>query len=334
MKSLKEYKSTNENFPYFYFSAYSEFIKKTENKTIVFISDEIGNTMCCSMWKNKFLNLIKPVYPPLNKNAERLSPEMEIFFLEECLLFIKEEKLGDRITQPENFAIFDSAPQSSVFSKFGTYFINLARETEEQLLKNVHTKHRNVIVNAEKNNVVIKYGKEVIEDFYLLYKSTMQRSAMYCQALNYFQDFYSAMPDNIICGVAYHNDIPQGGLFVPYTKFAAFYLYGASADKVEVNGAINYLHWNTIKFLKKQNVKRYDFVGARLSDVSGTKLQGIQQFKERFGASLQKGYLWKKDINTLKCNLFDNLITLKLKLKKAYLPTDIIDQEINKEKNL
>ena len=79
--------------------------------------------------------------------------------------------------------------------------------------------------------------------------------------------------------------------------------------------------------LKKRGVKKYDFVGARLSDVSGTKLAGIQKFKKRFGGELKRGYLWKKDINLMKCKLFDLALKVKLKLKGVSMPKDIIDQE-------
>jgi lipid II:glycine glycyltransferase (peptidoglycan interpeptide bridge formation enzyme) len=154
---------------------------------------------------------------------------------------------------------------------------------------------------------------------------------MYCESLHYFNEFFAHLKDNVICGVAYYNQVPQGAMFIPYSRFAGFYVYGASAGQMQITGTINYLYWNTIKILKQKGVKRYDFVGARLSIVSGTKLEGIQQSKERFGATLEKGFIWKKDINKLTCNLFDYLVTLKLKLKNQKPPLDIIDQEIIKQ---
>jgi lipid II:glycine glycyltransferase (peptidoglycan interpeptide bridge formation enzyme) len=114
---------------------------------------------------------------------------------------------------------------------------------------------------------------------------------------------------------------------MPFTRFGAFYLYGASADKIEVTGAMNYLHWQSILQMKEKGVKRYDFAGARLSDVSGTRLEGIQQFKARFGSALDEGFLWKKDLSYMPCHLFDNLLSFKLKLKRQKVPKDIIDQE-------
>ncbi|MGZ3866679.1 MAG: peptidoglycan bridge formation glycyltransferase FemA/FemB family protein [Bacteroidia bacterium] len=273
---------------------------------------------------------MQTLYPPLNKDGERLNESDEKEFLNRFVTFVKKKNIAQRITQPENQAIFKTVPDNSTYAEFGTYYLDLNKYTIEELFSNIHAKHRNVIRNAEKKDVIIKYGKEVLSDFYELYRETMERSNMYCQSFSYFTNLYDSLPDNIICGVAYFNNVPQGGLFIPFTEFAAFYLFGASAAKVNVNGAINYLHWNTIKLLKEKNVKRYDFVGARLSDVSGTKLEGIQLFKQRFGAELDKGYLWKENINKFDCLVFDVFVYSKHKINKLIPPKDIIDEEIEK----
>ena len=328
---LSETKNIKEIFPYFYYPEFSQLLKILEQKKVILVIDDEGISMACKVWKNKFLNLLQPIYPPLTKKAERLSPKEEQDFLNKFAAYIKEKKIANRITQAENFAIFHSQPDSAIAAPFGTYFLNLQSKTETELFSGLHTKHRNVIRNAEKQGVVLKYGAELIEDFYGLYKQTMQRSNMYCQSLQYFKEFYNRLPNNSLCGVAYYDEKPEGALFMPYSQFGSFYLYGASAEKTAINGSINYLHWNTIKLLKNKGVKRYDFVGARLSDVSGTKLEGIQQFKERFGSELEKGLLWKKDLDRLSCKLFDNLVTFKLKLKNQKPPLDLIDQELKKQ---
>jgi aminoglycoside 3-N-acetyltransferase len=317
-------------YPYFYLKKYVALINESEGKNILFFTDEFGNTISCKIWVNKFLKIIQPTYPPLTKNGNRLSKKQEQDFLNKWVLFLVEKKIAHRITQPENFAIFKSFPRYSISASFGTYYIDLENNTEEELFKKLHPKHRNVIKNAEKNSVTLLYGKNFIEDFYLLYKQTMKRSNMFCQDISYFLNFYNNLGPSVICGVAYYNGIPQGGIFMPYTKFGAFYLYGSSAEKIEINGSINYLHWNTIKLLKQKGVKRYDFVGARLSDVSGTKLEGIQQFKKRFGAELEEGFLWKKDLDVFDCLVFDELIQFRYKLKKEKPLLDIIDEELLK----
>lgn len=326
---LTEIKKDN-NHPFFYLKEYAFFIKELENRNIFCFTDESNNTIVCKAWKNKFFKLIQPIYPPLSSSNERLSKQQELEFLNKWVSFISNSGTADRVIQAENFAIFKAYPQQGVFAPFGTFYLDLEKNTEQNLFEKLHVKHRNVIRNAEKNGVELRYGKDCIKDFYMLYKQTMKRSNMYCQEISYFEKFYSEMQQTTICGVAYFNSIPQGGLFMPFTKFGAFYLYGASNEKIEINGSVNYLHWNTIKLLKEKGVKRYDFVGARLSNVSGTKLEGIQQFKKRFGAELEEGFLWKIDLNKNKCDIYDALLSVKTRLRGKEIPLDIIDQENRK----
>lgn len=316
--------------PFFYQREYASFVQKTENKQVFVAVDTEHSTIAFKKWKGKLLSFIQPLYPPLGKDLQRLPVEDEKRFLNDFVKTISDQKFADRITQGENFAIFHATPTNSISAPFGTYYLDLSSKTEDELFAGLHSKHRNVIRNAEKNAVELRYGKEVLDDFYDLHSSTSKRSELYCPSKKYFENYLDMLKSSVVCGVAYKNGIPLGGLLVPYSKFGAFYVYGASAGTISVTGAINYLHWNLICELKKQGVRRYDFVGARLSDVSGSKLDGIQQFKERFGATLEEGFLWKIDINPMKGKIFDYLLNFKLKLRSHPPLLDIIDQERKK----
>jgi lipid II:glycine glycyltransferase (peptidoglycan interpeptide bridge formation enzyme) len=48
-------------------------------------------------------------------------------------------------------------------------------------------------------------------------------------------------------------------------------------------GSSNLLQWEIIKKLKSLGVREYDFVGGRVEVPKGSKLEGIQRFKQRFG---------------------------------------------------
>jgi lipid II:glycine glycyltransferase (peptidoglycan interpeptide bridge formation enzyme) len=315
--------------PYVYLPGYSEFCKKTSGGKLLFFADSNQNSMPCLSWKNKFLSFLQPLYPPLSPSGTRLVPSVEKTFLDEMIANVKNKKIADRISQSPAFAVFHSTPAESTRAPFGTYFIDLEQNNADQLSQRLHGKHRNVIRSAEKNHVEVKFGEDTLNDFYNLYTQTMSRAGMHCEPLSFFEIFLNELSGHSICGVAYYKHQPQGALLMPYTHFSAFYLYGASADKMEITGAMNYLHWQTILKLKEEGVKRYDFVGARLSANLSTKLKGIQQFKERFGSDLDRGYLWKKDIAPVKCRTYDKLLALKLGIKKQKIPLDIISQEIN-----
>ncbi len=137
-----------------------------------------------------------------------------------------------------------------------------------------------------------------------------------------------------VCGVV---DDPRGtalgGLFVAYTRYAAFYLQGGSNENISLPGAIRLLHWEAIRRLMGEGVRQYDFVGARLSDVTGTKLESIQRFKGRFGSELVRGRLWKMDLRRGRTTFYESLNAIRCAWKMDFNQhLDIIDQEnVNNE---
>ena len=132
--------------------------------------------------------------------------------------------------------------------------------------------------------------------------------------------------------VVYHNDIPLGGVLVPLTTHSGHYWLGGSGSDVFPPGAVRLLHWEIIRELKRRGVACYDFVGARLSSVEGTKLEFIQRFKSRFGSELVRGLLWKIDVNPARCRRYDMVVSLRRKLWGGSPPGagDIIDRERQK----
>lgn len=313
------------DYPFVFSDGYAQFIS-VRNEKVILIADDNNVIIPVRSFKVKFLKCIQILYTPL-KNAQRLSASDEKVFLDKLLIWMKEKRFADRIVQPPPFCIFKAFPKDSQKAEFGTYFINLKDNSEIDLFQKIHPKHRNVIQNVINKGGQIRSGREELSVFYDLYKNTMCRSNLYCEPFEYFESFYDHLSKNILCSVIYFNEKPQGAIFVPYTNQGAYYLYGASVDTIELTGAMNYLHWETIKQFKNRGIKRYDFVGARLSDVSGTKLEGIQKFKQRFGSQLEKGYLWKADLRKYRCILFDLLLKARSILTGGLLGKDIIDQE-------
>ena len=54
----------------------------------------------------------------------------------------------------------------------------------------------------------------------------------------------------------------------------------------------------------RMGVDRYDFYGARINPAVGSKAAGLAAFKERFGADLKQGYIWKYHISSLKSMIY------------------------------
>ena len=277
-----------------------------------------------------FLNTLQILYNPINFRGKKFIKNIEQLIIDDFIIFLKFNKLCDRIIQPPNWVIFQSFPENSKYVPFGTYVLPLKANSIDDIWSNLHPKNRNVIRNAQKHNLTIKIGYNELNIFYSLYADTMNRSKIFLEPYSFFRDLVFNFKNHIYIAVVYNNEKPLGAIFGFYTNYKFYYLYGASANSISPTGAINYLHFETIKFMKSKNVKSYDFVGARLSNISDTKFSGIQKFKKRFGSVLIKGLIWKLDLNLFKCKIYDFLIVIIFIFKFKKKDYDIIDQEFKK----
>lgn len=249
--------------------------------------------------------------------------ETENQFLNRVVKFIKENKIADLISCPPPTGLFSSYPDKSEHCSFGSYIIDLSLN-EEELFSKLHTKHRNVIRKAEKDGIIISNDHQYKEQCISLINETLIRQNMSLPSKTYLAtikdsadfDFWVALKDDEIQGAAILSWTPGR---------SSYYLYGGSLVN-PYTGSINFLHWSAIKLMKKRGVKYYDFVGARISPEPGSKLEGIQRFKSRFGSDFKEGYLWKVKINRFKSELYYSLIRLYGLIYHKNIK-DIIDQE-------
>ena len=251
---------------------------------------------------------------------ENMGLKDEKLFMKKLIPFLKFNKI-DFIIQPPTTAIFNFFPPNAKYIPFGSYIIDLQND-EETLWKNIHSKHRNVIRRAEKNCVEIKHDKN-IEISHNLISQTLKRSDMNFMNLEQFKIFIDSFGEFVKIFIAYQDGTPQGCAILPWSNYSAYYIFGGSIDKVST-GSLNLLHWEAIKFFKKNNVRYYDFVGARINPTKDKKLEGIQRFKSRFGGNLKRGYLWKYELNMWKTHIY-----WKLHSFKYGKINDIIDKELN-----
>ncbi|MBN2545871.1 MAG: peptidoglycan bridge formation glycyltransferase FemA/FemB family protein [Spirochaetes bacterium] len=239
-------------------------------------------------------------------------------FLDNSLIYLKNQNI-DFIIQPPTYAVFNVYPKNSLSAEFGSFVIDLA-ETEEKIWSNIHSKHKNVIRNAEKKGVIIKRGVEYLDTAYELYINTLKRSNINGSSKDKIINLVNNIRSNIEIFVAFSDGKAQGCAIMPYSSYSAYYIYGGSIEK-PLTGAMNLLHWEALKYFKSKKVRFYDFAGARINPQAGTKYESLQKFKSRFGGSLKKGWLWKIPLNKFKY-YFYNFILYTAK-KRHY---DIIDQ--------
>ena len=213
-------------------------------------------------------------------------------FLEECI------KLGGNIfgishVVTVNTALFKNYPQGSVYCKWGSYKVDLSL-TEEELFSNLHSKHRNVIRKAESLGSKVDCGREYANDAVALMNDTYNRQAGKHGIDSTFVNRMTKLGKNVDWWVVKDSEgnLQGSAIFVWSTGASCYYMHGGSSAHTSP-GAMNYLIWKAMLEMKRRGVKIFDFVGARLTTEPGSKLEGIQRFKSRFGSTLNDGYMFR-----------------------------------------
>lgn len=235
----------------------------------------------------------------------------------------------DWIGQTPPSALFKEAPEGAVSIPFGSHIIDLSL-SEEELWKNIHSKHRNVIRNAQKHGVIIRQGGlELLNDYLVAEKETMKRSSLPEGTVDIYAELFEKFKNHVVVYVAYDSSHKvQGGAIIVYSRAMAYYMHGASINS-PLTGAMNLLQWENIKNLKSEGVSRYSFVGCRINEDHDSKYHGIQNFKKRFGGELFQGRMFKVIFHDRKYLLYKKAVYAK---SHGAMAEDIIDQEIHKWK--
>lgn len=222
-------------------------------------------------------------------------------------------------------ALFTIYPKNAQVIPFGNCIIDLS-QTEETLWTQIHSKHKNVIRNAERKNVVIKIGisEELLNDYLILDNQTSKREKRLIRQKIYFSKMIESLKENMIIAISYHEKKPQAGGIFYFSSEMSYYMYGATSDN-PLTGAANYLLWKTLLFFKDKNIKNLNLVGYRINVDKNSKYEGIQRFKKRFGGEIKKIYLFR-------CIKNKGMYIFYKYLRNVYLKSgkDIIDSEIYK----
>jgi len=203
-----------------------------------------------------------------------------------------------KIAKKENIIFIRIAPQKKPVDNFtkpkilqnliepeNTLVLNL-KNSEEEILKEMHQKTRYNIRLAEKKGVKIfnfqfsifnKVAKQKLDEFYKLIKITAQRDKMNIFSKKYYEDLL----ENSACKLltAEHDGQILSTIILYSFGNTCTYLYGASSNEKR-NLMPNYLiQWEAIKWAKQNEFKYYDFWG-----ISKQKNNwgGITKFKQGF----------------------------------------------------
>jgi len=242
----------------------------------------------------------------------KITKEMEKDFLNDLILYIKNNKLCDFIYKAQSNVVFSVSPSNVDCIPWGTYEVSLDGDADH-LFNSFNQKCRNVIRNSIKNGVVVEKSENV-HDIYENIKSTMMRqksihypSFDYLNKLNNLKNgsvFFVVKKDNVI----------QGSLVLLYDDNKGYAMYAGSIQRPQT-GSLDLLHFEAMKFLQAKNIKKYDFVGTRLNIQKGSKQEGIDRFKRKFNPELKEGYAFRVIVRPFKYFLFFVMSSIYFKLK-------------------
>lgn len=244
---------------------------------------------------------------------DNLSIGDEKEFLDDMVTFVKQNKLCDFIYKAQSNVVFNTFPKDSDAVEWGTYLVDLSL-SEEDLLKSFHGKHRNVVKNAIKNKVIIEETNDVNLAYNCISDTLIRQGSIHYPSLEYIKNLVENIDKNVLILKAVKEEVVQGVVIIIYDNNMGYYMYGGSIKR-PFTGSLNLLQYEAMKILKSRNVKFYDFVGARINVEKGSKYEGLQRFKSRFGAELVKGYAFRTIVNPLKFKLFNFISRLYLKIK-------------------
>jgi hypothetical protein len=256
--------------------------------------------------------------------GDELSVDEEKSFLHSAVKYLRSIG-GDIIIPASTNTIFRTYPDGADAAPYGSYVIDLC-QAEEIIWRNIHRITRQNINTAVKAGVIIKDGAEQIEATYAHVRDTFKKSKIPFMDYNSFERFVHGLGDRGKIFLADYQGVVQSYVVFAFSDYCAYAIYaGNVADQQE--GANKLLYWEAIKFFRKIGVQRYDFVGTRINPEKGSKQEGLNRLKKRFGANLKQGYMWKYPLRPFKYSLYN----LAARMRTG---GDIVDAERHKMKSV
>lgn len=181
-----------------------------------------------------------------------------------------------------------------LFTKY-TFVLDITK-SEEDLLKNMHSKTRYNIRVAEKHGVIVQENNsdEAFKEYLRLTNETTKRQRFFAHTLNYHKLQWETLPhvkskdelSSHLLTAKYKGTILVAWIVFIF-KNTLYYPYGASSTENREVMASNLMMWEAIRFGKKHGLASFDMWGALGPEPDpGEEWYGFHRFKEGYGATL------------------------------------------------
>jgi lipid II:glycine glycyltransferase (peptidoglycan interpeptide bridge formation enzyme) len=195
-------------------------------------------------------------------------------------------------------------------------------KSEEELLSNMHKKHRYNIKYAQRKGVTVKEAQndQDFETFYNLFDITNKRQKYYGRSHLYLKNlwgmFYKQEKAKIL--TAYLNEEPLASWMFFIHEDVIYYPYGGSSEAHRNLFGSNLVAWEGIKLGKKMGCKTFDMWGTAIDpEDKEDPYYGFTNFKMKFGGK-HVVYIDSYDLvlNTAMYNMFNTANNIRWKLLK------------------
>lgn len=153
------------------------------------------------------------------------------------------------------------------------------RQSEAEILAQMHQKTRYNIRLAEKKNLIIKTSTECSEQFLDLLEETKQRDSFRIHSRTYYQKMIETKAVELV--TVWAHDILLAGSLIAKQGDTVTYVHGASSSLNRDLMAPYFLHWQTIRQAKADGFSWYDWQG-----IDEKKWPGVTRFKQGFGGEV------------------------------------------------
>lgn len=182
--------------------------------------------------------------------------------IEEALISSGFKECGDQI-QPNRTVILDLS------------------KSEEELLADMRSKHRQYIRKSERNGIRIRQGgKSDIDAFCSIIKDISKQRGYLLHDSDYYKKVWKEFGQNTVLFIAEKGKEVLGSYFLLLSSKNAYEMYGGCNRDGNKLLANYLLKWTAIRHCKKIGKRFYDQWGAEF------KYPGLVQFKEGFGGKI------------------------------------------------
>ena len=181
----------DDSWPFQFLSAYSRFSLNyhLENISIVY-DQELQAFMPLRFMNIKIFSPAQILFAPM-RNATELDAEEQLIFFDRLIESLYNKGGCERLVQPHPYSILSAIPAGSKYCEFGTYIVDLENQSMDEIFQKFHPKYQKAVTHSQRNGAVVKTGRNVMSDFYEIYKSTMEKANISYDEMSFFQNRFA-----------------------------------------------------------------------------------------------------------------------------------------------